>query len=235
MHIVITRPKEDSLYLIQNLIKLGHMVTHLPVIKIEKLETKKINLLNYKAVIFTSSNAIRFMNIEKFNSKIKCFCVGKATEFTAKQIGFINTYTSEGTVDSLIELIIRTLNNKSEKLLYLSSEFISKDLDKDLINSGYLVDRLSNYTSMPVEEIDKNTLDFLKKKPPDVIFIYSSKSAKNLFNLVNKYSLLNVVTQSNLMCISEKVLSVLKQIKWKKVFVFSPGEEEFLLKKLGSK
>jgi uroporphyrinogen-III synthase len=232
VHIVITRPKEDSLYLIENLIKLGHEVTHLPVIKIEKLETKKIDLLNYQAIIFTSSNGIRFMNIEKFNSKIKCFCVGRATEFTAKQVGFVNTYTSEGTVDSLIELIIRTLNNKSEKLLYLSSEFISKDLDKDLINAGYSVDRISNYTSILVEEIDKNTLDFFEKKPPDVIFIYSSKSAKNLFNLINKYSLLNVVTQSNLVCISEKVLSVLKEIKWKKVFVFSPGEEEFVLNKI---
>ena len=232
MHIVITRPKEDSLYLIENLIKSGHIVTHLPVIKIEKLETKKINLLNYQAVIFTSSNAIKFMNIEKFNSKIKCFCVGRATEFTAKQAGFVNTYTSEGTVDSLIELIIRTLNNKSEKLLYLSSEFISKDLDKDLINAGYLVDRISNYTSVPIEQIDATTLNSLKKNPPDVFFIYSSKSAKNLFNLINKYSLLNVVTQSNLMCISEKVLLVLKQIKWRKVFVFSPGEEEFLLNKI---
>ena len=232
MHIVITRPKEDSIHLIENLIKSGHMVTHLPVIKIEKLKSKNIDLLNYQAVIFTSSNAIKFMNIENFNLKIKCFCVGKATEDAAKKIGFINTYTSEGTVDSLIELIIRTLNNKSEKLLYLSSEFISKDLDKDLINAGYLVDRISNYTSVPVNEIDKKTLDFFEKKPPDVIFIYSSMSAKNLFNLINKYSLLNVVTQSNLMCISEKVLSVLKKIKWKKVFVFSPGEEEFLLNKI---
>jgi len=232
VHIVITRPKEDSLHLIENLIKLGHIVTHLPVIKIEKLETKKINLLNYQAIIFTSSNAIKFMNIEKFNSKIKCFCVGKSTEFTARQVGFINTYSSEGTVDSLIELILRTLDSKSGKLLYLSSEFISKDLDKDLIKARYSVDRISNYTSLPVEEIDKKTLVFFEKKPPDVIFIYSSKSAKNLFNLINKYSLLNVVTQSNLMCISEKVLSVLKQIKWKKVFVFSPGEEEFLLNKI---
>ena len=121
MHIVITRPKEDSLDLIKNLIKLGHIVTHLPVIKIEKLGTERINLLNYQAVIFTSSNAIRFMNIEKFDLKIKCFCVGSATEFTAKQVGFINTHSSGGTVDSLIELIIRTLDSKSGKLLYLSS------------------------------------------------------------------------------------------------------------------
>ena len=48
MHIVITRPQEDSLNLIENLIKLGHTVTHLPVIKIEKIETEKVNLLNYQ-------------------------------------------------------------------------------------------------------------------------------------------------------------------------------------------
>ena len=232
MHVVITRPKEDCSHLIEKLKRLGHLITHLPVIKIEKLQTKKINLENYKAVIFTSSNAIRFMNIEKFDLKIKCFCVGSTTEFTAKQAGFIKTYSSEGTVDSLIELIIRTLDTKSGKLLYLSSEFISKNLDDDLIKAGYSVDRISNYTSLPVEEIDKKTLNFLEKNPPDAIFIYSSRSAQNLFNLINKHSLLNVVTQSNLMCISEKVLSVLKQIKWKKVFVFSPGEEEFLLKKI---
>ena len=185
MNIVITRPKEDSLYLIENLIKLGHDVTHLPIIKIQKLETKKIDLLNYQAVIFTSSNGIRFMNIEKFTSKIKCFCVGRSTELAAKKAGFLNTFSSEGTVDSLIELIMRTLDRKLEKLLYLSSEFISKDLDKDLVNAGYLVDRISNYTSIPVEDIDRKTLNFLEKKPPDVIFIYSSMSAKNLFNLIN--------------------------------------------------
>ena len=231
MHIVITRPKEDSLHLIEKLRRLGHLITHLPVIKIEKLQTKKINLENYKAVIFTSSNAIRFMNIEKFDLKIKCFCVGSATEFTAKQAGFINTYSSEGTVDSLIELIIRTLDTKSGKLLYLSSEFISKNLDDDLIKAGYSVDRISNYTSLPIEQIDKITLNFLKKNKPDVFFIYSSKSAKNLFDLINKYSLLNIVTQSNLMCISEKVLLLLKQIKWKKEFIFVPGEEELSLDK----
>ena len=232
MHIVITRPKEDSSQLIKKLRNLGHLITHLPVIKIEKLQTKKINLENYKAVIFTSSNAIRFMNIEKFDLKIKCFCVGSATELTAKQAGFINTYSSEGTVDSLIELIIRTLDNKSGKLLYLSSEFISKNLDNDLIKAGYSVDRISNYTSLPIETIDETTLNFLKKNKPDVFFIYSSKSAKNLFDLINKYSLLNIVTHSNLMCISEKVLLLLKQIKWKKEFIFSPGEEELSLDKI---
>ena len=93
MHIVITRPKEDSLFLIDSLKKLGHTVTHLPVIKIEELKTEKINFYNYKAVIFTSSNAIKFLNVDKFDSKIKCYCVGKMTEFAARQAGFINVYS----------------------------------------------------------------------------------------------------------------------------------------------
>ena len=38
MHIVITRPKEDSIHLIEKLKKLGHSVTNLPVIKIKKLK-----------------------------------------------------------------------------------------------------------------------------------------------------------------------------------------------------
>ena len=80
--------------------------------------------------------------------------------------------------------------------------------------------------------LTKELIGWIVKALKILIFIYSSKSAKNLFNLINKYSLLNVVTQSNLMCISEKVLLILKQIKWKKVFVFSPGEEEFLLNKI---
>ncbi len=232
MHIIITRPKEDAQYLIKRLQNLGHTTTHLPVIRIEKLDTKKINLQNYEAIIFTSSNAIKFMNLEKFNLKIKCFCVGNITEVNAKKVGFINTYSSEGTVDSLIELIMRTIDSKSGKLLYLSSEFISKDLDLDLIKAGYSVERISNYTSLPVEKIDETILTQIKKNPPDVFFIYSVKSAKNLFNLINKYSLLNVVTHSNLMCISERVLFVLKQFKWKKMFIFNPGEEEFILNKI---
>ena len=77
MHIIITRPIEDCLFLIERLKKQGHMVTHLPIIKIQELKTEKINFQNYKAVIFTSSNSIKFLNINKFDSKIKCYCVGK--------------------------------------------------------------------------------------------------------------------------------------------------------------
>ena len=41
MHIIITRPIEDSLELIRNLSFKNHVVTHLPLINIKKISNKK--------------------------------------------------------------------------------------------------------------------------------------------------------------------------------------------------
>ena len=232
MHIVITRPKEDSQNLIENLIKLGHMVTHLPVIKIEKLETNEINLLNYKAVIFTSSNAIKFMNIEKFNSKIKCFCVGNFTENEAKQKGFQNIYSAEGNVNNLKELIIQNFDKNEGKLLYISGEITSSRLDEDLIKEGFLVERLVNYSVKHIQNLDKDFIENLKKTIPDVVYVYSENSAKSFTNIIKKYNLVDYWMNTNLMCLGEKTSSVLNEFKWKKIFLFNPGEEEFLLYKI---
>ena len=113
MHIVITRPKEDSLYLIENLIKLGHVVNDLPVIKIEKLETKKINLQNYQSVIFTSSNAIRFMNID---DSIKLERMAILFEFRTKNYGIsaisqlIEYYVTKGYNKMILDSIYSVRN-----------------------------------------------------------------------------------------------------------------------------
>ena len=163
---------------------------------------------------------------------IQCYCVGNQTAQTAKKYGFYNIISADGTVNALKQLILNDLEPKLNPILYLRGEFVSGDLDKDLTREGFSVQSIINYTTAPIIEITDENLKFLKKNKPDAIFVYSSKSAESLLNLINKYSLLNVVTHSNLMCISEKVLSVLKTIKWKKMFVFSPGEEEFILNKI---
>ena len=72
----------------------------------------------------------------------------------------------------------------------------------------------------------------LKKSIPDIIYVYSENSAKSLLNLLKKYDLLDSWMDTNLMCMGEKSSSILNEIKWKKIFLFNPGEEEFLLYKI---
>ena len=66
MHILFTRPLEESTSLIIRFKELGHKVSHLPVIKIKKEEHNKLIFNDYAAIIFTSSNSLKNLNLDNF-------------------------------------------------------------------------------------------------------------------------------------------------------------------------
>ena len=232
MHILLTRPIEDCKDLIIKFKNLGHVVSHMPVIKIEKLyyEIKKVS--EFKAIIFTSANAIKYFDTKPIDKKILIFCVGEATERKVRSIGFQNIISAEGNVNNLKELIIQNFEPSSGKMLYVSGETISNELDKDLSTHGYTVERIITYSAKFIENLDENFIQSLKKNIPDIVYIYSANSAASFLRLIKNYDIGNLWMNTNLMCISEKTSSVLNEIKWKKIFIFRPGEEEFLLYKI---
>ena len=232
MHILFTRPIEDSQNLILRFTNLGHTVSHLPVIRIKKKEYNPINFIEYKCLIFTSSNAVRNLNLAEINKNITCFCVGSATEKIARSFGFQNVFSADGNVNNLKELILQNVNSKDSKLLYVSGEIVSSNLDQDLIKEGFTINRIVNYFVEPIYTLDVDFVEKLKKIIPEIVFIYSQNSGNNFLNLINKYELVDYWMNTNLMCIGEKTSSVLNKIKWKKIYLFSPGEEEFLLNRL---
>jgi len=232
MHILLTRPLEDSQELIIRFQKLGHQISHMPLIKIEKKNHEDLNFSDYKGIIFTSSNSIKFLDVKLIDKKIYCFCVGSSTEKKARSMGFLNVYSAEGNVRNLKELILQNYNSSDGKLLYVSGEQISSSLDQELISEGYFVKRIINYIARPIEKISGDFIDKLKLKMPDIVFIYSQNSAINFLNIIKNHQLIDLWMETNLMCLSEKTSSVLNEIKWKKIFLFNPGEEEFLLYKI---
>ena len=232
MHILITRPLDDSEEIILKFRDLGHKVSHMPVIEIEKVSFQDIDFGEYKALIFTSANSLKFLDTKKIHKKIFCFCVGLATEKKALQLGFQNVITAEGNVRNLEELILQNFNSSDGKILYISGEVISNDLDKNLNLKGYNVKRIINYKTKPIQKLDDKFIQSLKLNIPQIVYIYSKSSAESFLNLSKYYDLNDYWMNTNLMCMSEKTSSVLNKIKWKKIFLFSPGEEEYLLYKI---
>ena len=88
MHILLTRPLEDSVEMISKFNSLGHQVSHLPLLSVEKVDYKEINFSDFKGIIFTSANAVKFLDLKKIDKKVLCFCVGNATEQKAKNCWF---------------------------------------------------------------------------------------------------------------------------------------------------
>ena len=232
MHILLTRPLDDCKDLILRFKSLGHKVSHLPVIKIENVNHDKVNFDEFGGIIFTSANAVKNLNTSNINKQINCFCVGSSTEKEAKQNGFQNIFCADGNVNNLKEVILQNFDQKKSNLLYVSGEIISSNLDKDLISEGYKVKRIINYSVAPIEEASDEFIRDLKSSIPDMVYVYSENSARNYLNLLKKYNLSDYWMDTNLMCLGEKTSSVLNEIKWKKIFLFNSGEEEFLLYKI---
>ena len=233
MHILFTRPLEDCHEMILKFQSLGHEISHLPLINIEGLKYEVPNYSEFKGIIFTSSNAIKFLDIKKnIDKKLKCFCVGDATEKKARSVGFQNVFAAEGNINNLKELILQNFKPSEGKLIYISGEIISSDLDKELTSSRYAIERLINYRANAIEKYDEGFIEKLKLKMPEITYIYSQNSAINFLKVIKNYQLETLWMNTNLMCTGEKTSSILNEIKWKKIFLFNPGEEEFLLYKI---
>jgi len=232
MHILLTRPLEDCSEMILKFKSLGHQVSHLPLLIVEKVNYDSVNFPSFGGVIFTSANAIKFLDLKSIDKKILCFCVGEATEKTARNNGFQNVIAAEGNVENLKELILQNFDKKDGSLIYISGETVSTDLDQQLLKVGYNVKRIVNYRTSHNKNFNEEFVKELKLKMPDIVYVYSQNSAASFLNYIKLQQLESLWMNTNLMCIGEKTSSILNEIKWKKIFLFNPGEEEFLLYKI---
>jgi len=232
MHILLTRPLEDCSEMIIKFKSLEHQVSHLPLLNIDKVNYEEINFSEYKGIIFTSANAVKFLEHRKIDKQILCFCVGTATEKQARSIGFQNVIAAEGNVENLKELVLQNFDQNNGKLIYISGETISVDLDRQLVREGYNIKRIVNYRTIHNQNFDENFVKELKLNMPDMVYVYSQNSALSFLNFIKIHQSQSLWMNTNLMCIGEKTSSILNEIKWKKIFLFNPGEEEFLLYKI---
>ncbi len=232
MHILLTRPLEDCSEIIVKFKSLGHQVSHLPLLSVERVVHDEINFADFKGVIFTSANAVKFLNHDEINKTIKCFCIGEATEKKARSFGFQNTIAAEGNVSNLKELILQNYDSSNGQLLYVSGETISADLDQQLLKEGYVIKRIVNYRVNHNINFNDEFVNDLKQNMPDMVYVYSQNSGLSFLKFIKIHQLESLWMDTNLMCIGEKTSSILNEIKWKKIFLFNPGEEEFLLYKI---
>ena len=225
MNILITRPLIDAEDLMGKLFSLGHKIIHIPTLQVKPVTNQKCDAKNYDAFIFTSANAIRNLKLLNEDKKKLCFCVGSITEKIVRQKGYSNTISAGGNVNALKNIILNSDFDKKQKIAYFCGDYISTDLDLDLKREGYLIDKVINYSSEKIVDLNNENEKILNNHPPDIIFVYSKRSAESFVELVKKYALNGLMTGSRVLCISEKVLNVFKQLGWKKLEVFEPGEE----------
>ena len=226
MNILITRPLIDAEDLMGKIFSLGHKIIHIPTLKINPAKLEPIDAKKYNAFIFTSANAIRNLKVTEQDKNKLCFCVGAMTEKIARLKGYSNTVSAGGTVNALKNLIINSdqINEKS-KIAYFCGDNISYDLDKELEKDGISINKIVNYFSEKITDLNDQNKKIIESYPPDIIFVYSARSALSFLEIVKNHSLYPLMTESKVKCISKKVADIFSSGEWKKVEIFNPGEE----------
>ena len=226
MNILITRPLIDAEDLMAKLFSLGHKIIHLPTLKIIPAKLNPIDFKQFNALIFTSANAIRNLKVTEQDKSKLCFCVGAITEKIARSKGFNNTISAGGTVNALKNLIVNSdqINDKS-KIAYFCGDNISYDLDIELKKAGINIIKIVNYFSEKITDLNEQNKKIIENHPPDIIFVYSARSALSFLEIVKNHSLYPLMTESKVKCISKKVADIFSTGEWKKVEIFNPGEE----------
>ena len=224
MNIIFTRPLIESEDLMMNFFSSGHKVIHIPTLSISSANMEPINTKNYDGLIFTSANAVRFLKLKNDDKNTKCFCVGNLTERSLRLNGFNNTVAASGTVNALKNIIINSEKN-IKNLAYLCGDVISYELDNELRHEGFKVNKIINYTSTKITDLNEENMGLIKKYPANIALIYSKRSAESFDEIIRKYSLAGLMTHCTVMCISKKIEEFLNSKGWKKTEVFNPGEE----------
>jgi uroporphyrinogen-III synthase len=229
LHILFTKSQNSSEILIKRFADKGHRITNFSILKIKPIIIPDINFKDFTAVIFTSSNAAQNLKNIKNVSHLKCFCVGEETAAAAKKIGFLNIQVAGGNYIELRDLIFKSCDKAKENFIYIRGEFISNDLEGDFKKQGYNLNSVINYTAEPNLNIDHQLIEDLKNKLIDVIFVYSKRAADQLLKIILNHKIMNDLDNCSLNCISINVANTLKRLKWKRIKIFSPGEEELSL------
>jgi uroporphyrinogen-III synthase len=229
----MTRPLIDAEDLMGKIFSLGHKIIHIPTLKISSIKVDPLDATQYNAFIFTSTNAIRNLKVIKQDKNKLCFCVGAITEKIARMSGYNNTVSAGGTVNALKNLIISSSQiNEESKIAYFCGDNISYDLDLELKREGIKTNKIINYTSEKIIDLNEENKKIIESHPPDIILVYSIRSAQSFIEIVKNYSLYPLMTESTVMCISKKVANIFSDKGWKKIKIFNPGDELLQLKEI---
>jgi len=220
--ILITRPKNQSQEIVKTLEDQGFSTFVEPLFSVEKIAIKK-DLIDEKisAIIVTSANACSALVDLSLPKDVKIFAVGKKTAQKLREIGFRNiAIPQENSAIALKDLIIQTHKNKLDPILYFHGSIISLDFEKELNSFGFKVRKIASYETQEVENFSAELLQFSCEKSFKNVLIFSQNSAKIFEKLTRKHNLLEYFKGSQLVCLSEKILSDVKNFGFQNSITF---------------
>ena len=226
--ILLTRPHEDSHLMAQELAKHGVDSFIAPLFEIEFIP-QAFEPNNFDAFIFTSKNAVR-VYCQHYDIRDKAvFAVGAATAELAKQLGFKQITTANGTVDELIKTITRSVTDYKLKLIHIAGEEVTGDLAQELLTSDLICKEIMLYRKHYVRNLHQETIAKISKNAFHGIVFLSPNTASAFNQLIEKHELCDSIKLCTAFCISKNTADKLIAKWWENIAVAKEPNQKALI------
>ncbi|MBL4767449.1 MAG: uroporphyrinogen-III synthase [Rhodobacteraceae bacterium] len=233
MHFLLTRPENDSQTVAEILRHQGHRVSLAPLLSIDYLDEKITDLTGFQAVLFTSANGVRAFVRQHEDRSLACYAVGEATATEATTAGFQKVVTAGGDVQTLADLVSRSLSPDDGPLLHVSGKDTAGNLSGLLAESGFQVSRAQLYKAVKATALAPDTLDLIRAGTLSHMPFYSPRTAQTFVRLVKAAGVADCLTKITALCLSPAVNDMISCLTWHRIVTAEHPDQRHLFKGIG--
>jgi uroporphyrinogen-III synthase len=227
--ILVTRPEPGASRTAARLGAAGFDAVVLPLTKLEPL-IFALPEGPFEALIVTSAQALKSVGTEDL-LHLTVFAVGETTAESARSSGFSNVITAGGSVKSIAALVLEAAK-PAARLLYLCGKVRRPELEAALGNAGIQLTAVETYDALPVDYSREQMTAHLGQAPFDAVTLMSARAAEQFSALAEESQFAPLFTDSEIVCFSPRIATVLLQHGVWKLRVTAEATEDSLLETL---
>jgi uroporphyrinogen-III synthase len=211
--LLITRPRAEAEALMQTLAAEGWASIAEPLLEITMLPAELPDLSRFRALVFTSAQAVAAFAGKTRKRDLPVYAVGLATEVAARKTGFADIRTATGNVAALNRLLAEERSGDQRPLLHISGVHIADQVRAP----GAPVERLPLYDARAAMELSPSCLDALDRTLISGVLLFSPRTGKIFAELLKKYARTQLVSTINALCLSDTVIESIRHLPWRNV------------------
>ncbi len=242
LNILVTRPQEDAEITAEILRKHGMTPIIAPMMEIvfqdnnsTKLALEKAVKKNPQAILVTSANSVRAVrrlldsqNLSEKILDIPLVTVGEISAGVAKNLGFTSVSAAGGDVENMVRYVAENYPTGTY-FLHIAGSVVAGDLQGELENKGFTVDRVVLYEARAVEKFPPQLTAALLNCELDIALFYSPRTARIFTELAKKTRVDYLLKHVKAVALSEAVAEELHKLKWAEVLIAPAPDQESVI------
>jgi len=186
-YVVITRPQPDANDYALELKAEGYQCLVEPMLRIDPMPFEIPNLSDYDGVLVTSANAVDcYRRGGAGVATVTVYCVGKHSAQAARDAGFDDVFSVDGTGADLLMHVLTLDDVKDKRFLHLCGRHIAFPIVGKLNEAGVAADMLVVYEAVQAAVFSDDFVRYLRDGKIEVVTFFSKRTAEAFVDLVRE-------------------------------------------------